>query len=111
MLTRRFPGRFPPPGTRDLCLHPQETTFTLRRLRVLLEKAGLRWLQFAPTIAGHSQQQFEQRFGVGPFSKQATLKKWHEFEKDFPETFAAMYQFFAQKSCANGACGGPKDEL
>ena len=62
-------------------------------------------------IDRQAQERFEQRFGVGPFSKEATLKKWHEFEKENPSTFAAMYQFFAQRSCAHGACNDAKEEL
>ena len=31
-------------GIRDLCLHPQEKTFTLKGLSRLLGKVGLRWL-------------------------------------------------------------------
>jgi SAM-dependent methyltransferase len=85
-------------GTRDLCLHPQERTYTLLQLRKMLDKVGLRWLRFAPTFDRQAQALFEQRFGIGPFTKQATLKKWHEFERDHPKTFAAMYQFFVQRS-------------
>jgi SAM-dependent methyltransferase len=98
-------------GIRDLCLHPQEKTFTLLKLGKLLQEAKLRWLQFVPTFDRQVQERFEQRFGVGPFSKEATLKKWHEFEKENPSTFAAMYQFFVQRSCAHGACDGAKEEL
>jgi len=91
-------------GIRDLCLHPHEKTFTLPQVGKLLNRVGLRWRRFAPTVGSAVPELFYQRFGIEPFSKEATLKKWHEFEKDHPQTFAAMYQFFVQKSCANGAC-------
>ena len=98
-------------GIRDLCLHPQERTFTLLQIGKLLNRVGLRWRRFAPTFSSTVPQLFEQRFGVDAFSKQATLKKWHEFEKENPHTFAAMYQFFVQKSCADGACRTDQEEL
>lgn len=98
-------------GVRDLCLHPQERTFTLPQIGKLLNRVGLRWRRFAPTFSSAVPQLFQQRFGVDAFSKQATLKKWHDFEKENPHTFAAMYQFFVQKSCANGACGTNQEEL
>ena len=50
-----------------------------------------------PTFDREVAELFQRRFGVGPFSKEATLRKWHEFEKDRPQTFAAMYQFFVQR--------------
>lgn len=83
-------------GTRDLCLHPQEKTFTLRQLSKMLDKVGLRWLQFVPTFDSQVQTLFQQRFGISPFSKEATLKKWQSFETEHPTTFEAMYQFFVQ---------------
>ena len=91
-------------GIRDLCLHPAEKTFTLRQLSKMLVKIGLWWLQFVPTFNNEVQTLFRQRFGIGPFEKGATLKRWHQFETDHPDTFAAMYQFFVQRSCAQGAC-------
>ena len=84
---------------------------TLAKEKNVLNRVGLRWRRFAPTFSSAVPQLFQQRFGVDAFSKQATLKKWHDFEKENPHTFAAMYQFFVQKSCANGACGTNQEEL
>jgi hypothetical protein len=71
----------------------------------------LRWRRFAPTFDSAVPALFQERFGVDAFSKQASLKKWHEFEKIYPQTFSAMYQFFVQKDCANGACRKDDTEL
>ena len=79
---------------RDLLFHVQEHQMTIPQIKSLLTDNGLRFIGFAfdPTRARHYAAAFAQA------GKSLTdLDAWHEFETRNPDTFAGMYQFWAQK--------------
>jgi len=82
---------------RDLLFHVQEHQLTIPQIKKLLADNGLRFIGFAfdPMRARHYAALFAQ---AGRSA--ADLDAWHEFETRNPQTFAGMYQFWAQKQRA-----------
>ena len=81
---------------RDLLFHVQEHRFTLQQVKAALRDAGLDFIGFI--LADDVAREYTERF---PDDKaQANLDHWHEFEERFPDTFAAMYNFWVQKARA-----------
>jgi SAM-dependent methyltransferase len=81
---------------RDLLFHVQERRVTLRDVKTFLAENGLEFLGFLTDPA--TQARFAQRF-PDP-AAMLDLDRWHDFETDAPETFAAMYQFLVRKPAA-----------
>jgi SAM-dependent methyltransferase/tetratricopeptide (TPR) repeat protein len=79
---------------RDLLFHVQEHGITLPEIKAFLGDSGLQFAEFFvdPTI----RDAFLKRY-PGPAAL-SNLDCWHAFETDFPNTFAAMYQFSVRKS-------------
>lgn len=70
-------------GCRDLLFHAHEATFTLAEIEEILEFLHLRFDRFIwrnPALA----------------SMNLSLKEWAAYEKEHPETFAGMYQFWVR---------------
>jgi len=84
-------------AVRDLCLHIQETQYTMLEIEEMMGTLGLQWLQMAETVHEDKQQRFRNQFGVDAFSPEATPNKWHQFEQLYPTTFLGMYEFFVQR--------------
>ncbi len=79
---------------RDLLFHVEEHRFTLPQIKEMLRTFGLDFLGFSLKV--HVTRRFAERY---PDDKtQTNLDHWHAFETEFPNTFAGMYQFLAQKS-------------
>lgn len=80
-------------GCRDLVFHVKEHRYTPTQLGELLASAELRLIGFeAPPEA---LARFREAFGEGADALDLTL--WDRLERDHPEMFAGMYQFWAQK--------------
>ena len=79
---------------RDLVFHVQEHTFELPAIAAFLDANGLAFLGFdiSPDVA----QRYAERFPAD--APKTNLANWSAFEQDHPETFIAMYQFWAQKA-------------
>jgi SAM-dependent methyltransferase len=78
---------------RDLLFHHQEHRFSLSQIADFLAEAGLSFLGF--DVEGRIVQQFRQRF---PDTAALTdLTRWDLFERENPQTFSGMYQFYLQK--------------
>lgn len=77
---------------RDLLFHVQEHRFTLPDLATMLEELGLHFIGF--TLAPDVRARYAARFPDDV--TQTDLGSWHVFETENPDTFAGMYQFFAQ---------------
>lgn len=75
-------------GCRDLLFHVQEHRFTLPQIEAMLERLGLRFLGFEFPDSGETVLRFRSKFN------QENLANWHQFEQEFPDTFARMYQFW-----------------
>jgi tetratricopeptide (TPR) repeat protein/2-polyprenyl-3-methyl-5-hydroxy-6-metoxy-1,4-benzoquinol methylase len=79
---------------RDLLFHVQEHQLTLPEIGAFLRQYRLEFLGF--DLPGHVLQKFRRRF---PNDKTMTdLDLWHIFESENPSIFAAMYQFWTQKT-------------
>jgi SAM-dependent methyltransferase len=77
-------------GCRDLMFHVQETCFTLPQIEAMLGRLGLRFLGFEFPDSGQILARYRARY-ADPLD----LKSWHRFEREFPDSFARMYQFWA----------------
>jgi 2-polyprenyl-3-methyl-5-hydroxy-6-metoxy-1,4-benzoquinol methylase/Tfp pilus assembly protein PilF len=79
---------------RDLLFHVQEHRFTLPQIQNDLESLGLKFAGFE-YLETRITSRFMQDY-PGPDSLYS-LEAWHNFEKNNPDTFKGMYQFWAQK--------------
>ena len=79
---------------RDLLFHIQEHRFTIPEISNMLKNLKLEFLGFDipnPSVKNEYSKTF-------PNDKQnISLENWHQFELDNPNTFGAMYQFWAKK--------------
>lgn len=88
----RFRDFFSTSECRDLLFHIQEHRLTLPQIEANLAELRLDFLGFVLDAA--TVRRFHARH---PDPRTATdLGAWHRFECDYPETFSAMYQFWAQ---------------
>jgi len=77
---------------RDLLFHVQEQSFDLPTLARLLKELNLSFLGF--DLPDNTLSQFRHCHG----KLELDLDVWHAFETDNPNTFTAMYQFWAASS-------------
>ena len=79
---------------RDLWFHVQQHRFNLPIIKQHLNKLGLKFSGF--TLRGKEVwRQFGEKF---PENRMLyDLDKWNDFEREFPDTFMEMYQFWCQK--------------
>ncbi|HVL34921.1 MAG TPA: tetratricopeptide repeat protein [Burkholderiales bacterium] len=80
-------------GARDLVLHVQEHRFTPEELARMLDALGLEFLGFEFT--DNTLQAYRRRFPEDP--KGLSFDRWGEFEREHPDTFASMYQFWVRR--------------
>jgi tetratricopeptide (TPR) repeat protein/2-polyprenyl-3-methyl-5-hydroxy-6-metoxy-1,4-benzoquinol methylase len=80
---------------RDLLFHVQEHHFTLPKIQNDLEILGLTFAGFE-YLETHVTSEFMQNY-PDPDSLYS-LESWHDFERQNPNTFKGMYQFWVQKS-------------
>jgi hypothetical protein len=79
---------------RDLLFHVQEHRFTLPQVKALLADFQLNFLGFEQD--SFVLERYRRRF---PSDRSTTdLDSWHVFETENPDTFVAMYQFWAQRA-------------
>ena len=77
---------------RDLLFHVQEHRFSIPQIGECLNELGLAFCGFEnQAIIRRFQSQF------GSNDALYDLAKWHSFEKQYPDTFLGMYQFWCQK--------------
>ena len=78
---------------RDLVFRPQEHRLTLPDLQAFIAGNRLEFLGFE--TSSHVRSEFAKRF---PQERALTdLANWHAFEKDNPDTFLDMYNFWVRK--------------
>jgi 2-polyprenyl-3-methyl-5-hydroxy-6-metoxy-1,4-benzoquinol methylase/Tfp pilus assembly protein PilF len=77
---------------RDLLFHVQEHRFTVPQIQHALDRLGLRFLGFRSLP---NTDAYRLRFPHDP--EMTSLENWDAFEREFPDTFVAMYNFWAQK--------------
>jgi SAM-dependent methyltransferase len=80
-------------GCRDLLFHVQEHRLTIPRIADFIAENGLAFVGFE--LDHFTSQRYRTRF---PNDKAMTdLASWDDFEREQPNTFAGMYQFWVQK--------------
>jgi len=91
----RFTDFFSTSECRDLLFHVQESRLSIPTIKTFLAQNGLRFLgfEFNAAIASRYRGLFaEQGWSI------TDLDRWHAVEKNYPDTFSGMYQFWVQKS-------------
>ncbi len=79
---------------RDLIFHVQEHRFTLPQIKQALKTLNLEFLGFEM----RNQSTLWEFKKANPDRHALTsLTKWHEFEREHPNTFRTMYQFWCKK--------------
>ena len=80
-------------AARDFLFHVQEHVFTLPDIEAALQEEGLDFLGFVIDV--FTMQTYRSRFpDEGSF---LSLEKWDQYEREYPRTFGAMYQFWTRK--------------
>jgi SAM-dependent methyltransferase len=80
-------------GCRDLLFHVQEHRLTIPRIADFIAENGLAFVGFE--LDHFASQRYRTRF---PNDQAMTdLASWDDFEREQPNTFAGMYQFWVQK--------------
>ncbi|MEC8427686.1 MAG: class I SAM-dependent methyltransferase, partial [Pseudomonadota bacterium] len=82
-------------GCRDLLLHVQEHRFTPLQLKELIENLDVNFLGFS-NLNNSIIEKYQARFPKDKYL--LNLRHWDTYETDHPATFAAMYQFYVQKT-------------
>ena len=77
---------------RDLIFHVQEHRFTLPQIKSCLDELKLKFCGFTTKDAISNLRKF-----YGKDADIYDLFLWHQYEKNNPQAFAAMYQFWCQK--------------
>jgi tetratricopeptide (TPR) repeat protein len=92
---------------RDLLFHPQEHRTSLPEIKQFLAANGLRFAGFI--LDALTSDRFARRYPEladltekARFDAFADLDRWHDFETEFPDTFASMYRFWVHKPGARG---------
>jgi Tfp pilus assembly protein PilF/2-polyprenyl-3-methyl-5-hydroxy-6-metoxy-1,4-benzoquinol methylase len=89
----RIPDFYTTSECRDLLFHAQEQRFTIARIRAFLAEQNLTFIGFhipPPLVAAYGR-----RF---PYDRGLrALDNWEQFEREQPDTFLSMYQFWVQK--------------
>lgn len=79
---------------RDLLFHVQEHCYTLPDIARMLDSCGLEFIGFEftdPGVRRLYQQRFPDDVSLG------NLENWDHFEREFPDTFIGMYNFWCRK--------------
>lgn len=76
-------------GCRDLLFHVQEHRFELPHIKQMLRELGLQFEGFEFADSGMTLA----RYAGNPLD----LDAWHAYERENPDTFARMYQFWVKK--------------
>ena len=79
---------------RDLLFHVQESRLTIPAIKAFLAEHGLKFIGFEFDPA--TLQRYRALFAQAGWSM-GDLDRWHAVETEYPDTFAAMYQFWLQK--------------
>ncbi len=80
-------------GTRDLLCNPTEHVFDISGIEDWLSRAGLKWVGM---LASGQAVKLANEFFQQP-AAELTPAQWQQIEKQHPQLFAGMYQFYATK--------------
>ncbi len=92
MILRGYMDFYYTSGCRDLLFHCREHQLNLMQVKHMLMECRLRFLGFElqKDVQEHYLSMFPQDTSL------TNLDNWHLFEKKYPHTFTAMYQFHCQ---------------
>ena len=79
---------------RDLCFHSQEKCYSLIEIKNIIEVTNLEFLGFV--LSKNIKDKYQDIYKDGESLKD--LQLWDKFEKNNPNTFREMYQFWTRKS-------------
>ena len=79
---------------RDLLFHVQEHRFSLIDIEAALNDLDLRFLGIELWDQG-ALGLFDKKFPES--ADRSSLRNWHLFEQEYPDTFRGMYQFWCRK--------------
>jgi 2-polyprenyl-3-methyl-5-hydroxy-6-metoxy-1,4-benzoquinol methylase len=82
-------------GCRDMLFHVQEKCFSLPEIAAMIDSLGLGFLGFEFPDSGITVSRYRTRFPAD--APMRNLDNWHRYERDFPDSFARMYQFWVRK--------------
>ena len=91
----RFNDFFSTSECRDLLFHVQEIRVSIPAIKDFIAQNGLRFLGFE--FDAESMRKYRALFAEKGWSL-TDLGRWHALEMEYPDTFANMYQLWAQKS-------------
>lgn len=78
---------------RDLVFHVQEHRFTIRQLKNYIQKTGFTFCGFENNAMNdHFKTQFNEKYS------EFDLDNWELYERNNPDAFGGMYQFWCQKN-------------
>lgn len=83
------------PMCRDLIFHVQEHQLDLLQIKDILERLNLKFLAF--NLDDATLNIYRLLYGTQD-EGMTNLELWHKFEEAHPNTFAAMYSFWCEKS-------------
>ena len=81
---------------RDLYLPTQMHRFTIPKIQSFLDQNRLEFIGFS--VKNEIRERFLTRF---PIEAESDLQFWDKFEAVYPDSFAAMYEFWVQKKTAS----------
>ena len=81
-------------GCRDLLFHVQEHRFTVPQIADAIRQLGLDFVGFDSLDLGAAAK-YRARYRDDPDMR--SLANWDAFERDHPDTFPNMYQFWLRK--------------
>ena len=87
----RFNDFYSISGTRDLLFHTSEVRYTIPLIRDFLQKTNQHFLGFS--IKNDVLDKFRELFSR---KHESDLNVWDQFEMQYPDTFAEMYEFWIQ---------------
>ena len=79
---------------RDLCFHVQEHRYSLKQLESMLTSYKLKFLGFV--LEQTTKEKYQLEFNQD--KDQTDLQSWAQYEKEHPDTFRSMYQFWVKNS-------------
>lgn len=92
-MLSQYPDFFSTSDCRDLLFHVQEHRLTLSQIQSFIISSRLHFVGFE--LDRSVLQQYRERFADDPSC--IDLLNWASFERDNPDTFVGMYQFWVQK--------------
>ena len=78
-----------------MLFHVQEKCFSLPEIAAMIDSLGLGFLGFEFPDSGITVSRYRTRFPADALMR--NLDNWHRYERDFPDSFARMYQFWVRK--------------